>query len=1004
MEVFLEDLKSLEVLDLSQNQITVPSGLEALSCLRVVNLTDNPNLAVKKTLELLVSGELSNLEEVSLAPDSTRSDGSQTNKILMALILKNPRLALIDRLEIDIDTRVNAFTKLLKGTNFDPKMYRINCALYISACPKIESFLPDDVGIGKHYNCVDVTELLYLGWLRLLNIDINFGAFINLEKLSIAHNHIDDITAIGIGELKKLTWLDIRNNNLKNSASQIGSMIDRLTAIEVIALAGNPCMNNKGERLKILRHVKRLQELDCPFRVLDTEITVAERVQAWTEIGSDLKVAPELMGCIAALKLRSPAGKLPAQVLGLDLSGIELPGIDLQAYSNLRKLNLSNNKLFSLEGSGIANMRSLMVLNLQNNCLSDMNELVGTITYIRGLEYIGIGGNNFGNSARRKLLNSLPIVRSVDCTLRFIDSTPVTLEEILEAIKDEFVDEEQAEHFKFDVALRRCISLSDLQQPDLVTKLNLSSFGLTYIQVGYFTKLEWLDLSNNRITFDQLQNSGVDKLSCLRYIDLSTNHLIHVTQTAAILSCNPNLSTVFMIGNKSYPVESEKHRIAFLKGWQGIATKAFSLVELNGVPIGVEERLEAVHDVLSERDAQKLRLEMHLIREMIPVHTPDLSLSGLGLAYVDAIHGWPFLQRLNLSNNKIVDAVTLDLVNIPSLVSLDLRQNSIETIKNLLDGLKVCHRLREVYIHMSTKDGETKAPDTYLDYVGRNLRGITMIDDLENPHALNSVQRDAQDWLYGLTRLSSNNLRDINIAGLGLPSEAFFFVLMALREIGHINSLHANENLWNKGGKQQRIRRYREFCIAALSDLAILDDERILEAERLNALRMIDDEAKKGVEVFNKAGWIAVAGEAKEAFRPEDEKDDGKKNKDLALFDPGAIAAKKFQGVEIKTPEFLASAANGSSVVSKVDVISGSVLSKLEIFVHFIQIYSLTLTLDVGIPWPSILIDISEWTKFFTFDFDKWFNIDIVYQQQLKFAFVMGLPFYFYGYISLRTG
>jgi hypothetical protein len=58
-------------------------------------------------------------------------------------------------------------------------------------------------------------------------------------------------------------------------------------AVQAIALRGNPCMakNAKKARVTLLGHVKSLRQHHCSLRVIDTPISVDERVAAWLSRG-----------------------------------------------------------------------------------------------------------------------------------------------------------------------------------------------------------------------------------------------------------------------------------------------------------------------------------------------------------------------------------------------------------------------------------------------------------------------------------------------------------------------------------------------------------------------------------------------------------------------------------------------------------------------------------------------------------------------------------------------
>ncbi len=66
-------------------------------------------------------------------------------------------------------------------------------------------------------------------------------------------------------------------------------------------------------------------------------------------------------------------------------------------------------------------------------------------------------------------------------------------------------------------------------------------------------------------------------------------------------------------------------------------------------------------------------------------------------------------------------------------------------------------------------------------------------------------------------------------------------------------------------------------------------------------------------------------------------------------------------------------------------------LHKAEIVANFLQIYGLVLVLP-DIPWPKVWLDFSIFTNFFTFDWERYFSIDVPFAMEMKFGGVMLIP------------
>lgn len=77
----------------------------------------------------------------------------------------------------------------------------------------------------------------------------------------------------------------------------------------------------------------------------------------------------------------------------LDLNDAGFKKIDVKKYLNLEMLLLKNNKLNTLEDSGIHNLEKLCVLDLRNNHLNKLEEIVNIIRSLPELKTIGLSGN-----------------------------------------------------------------------------------------------------------------------------------------------------------------------------------------------------------------------------------------------------------------------------------------------------------------------------------------------------------------------------------------------------------------------------------------------------------------------------------------------------------------------------------------------------------------------------------------------------------------------------------
>jgi len=66
--------------------------------------------------------------------------------------------------------------------------------------------------------------------------------------------------------------------------------------------------------------------------------------------------------------------------------------------------------------------------------------------------------------------------------------------------------------------------------------------------------------------------------------------------------------------------------------------------------------------------------------------------------------------------------------------------------------------------------------------------------------------------------------------------------------------------------------------------------------------------------------------------------------------------------------------------------------NKLEIFIHYLQVYGLVLISSIHINWPPAFYQFSEWVRIFTLQLDKWFSF-LPFQSNIMFWVVSFFPF-----------
>jgi Leucine-rich repeat (LRR) protein len=437
--------RSLLKLDLERNRVREIRGLESLICLRVCLLAGNPELETKKVLSQLKPHV--GLEHLSIRPkpEKEKADLGFLKRILIALPQAD-RLCMIDGVSISAADRMAIVSETVKFSSpRDLCAYNVNLALLIASSPvQGRDYNPQSIvarrGVVNHA----IQQLYGLSGLHLriddlVSVQCDFRSFTRLERLDLSRNAIDDVSALGLSSLPSLMWLDLRDNKIATPIPQLAAQIDAIPSLQVIALRGNPCLSSdsekrqKANRLALLGSMQRVRSVDCSLRVLDTEITVNERVEAWQAGGLSAAEAETLRAQIA-LYVRTPTGALqqPASVLTLDLSGLDLLFVPLVSFTRLERLCLRGNRLQKVSGLGLEACTSLVSLDLRDNKLTSCNDIAVVCSSLKSLRALACCAGNIAlgdNDAdiRRAVISSLTMLCEPSCALRYLDEALLTV-------------------------------------------------------------------------------------------------------------------------------------------------------------------------------------------------------------------------------------------------------------------------------------------------------------------------------------------------------------------------------------------------------------------------------------------------------------------------------------------------------------------------------------------------------------------------------------------------
>ncbi len=135
--------------------------------------------------------------------------------------------------------------------------------------------------------------------------------------------------------------------------------------------------------------------------------------------------------------------------------------------------------------------------------------------------------------------------------------------------------------------------------------------------------MQLLYFGRNALYDEVVLEANLGNLTCLRVLDLSDNHVAHLSTLSSVVQACPSLTEVHFLGNPCFPADTPAARAALLAGVPRCTAPGFQL-SLNGVSVSREERLGVVlagaKDGSPDATVATARLAMILVED---VHAGD---------------------------------------------------------------------------------------------------------------------------------------------------------------------------------------------------------------------------------------------------------------------------------------------------------------------------------------------------------------------------------------------
>ncbi|KAJ5068520.1 leucine rich repeat protein [Anaeramoeba ignava] len=995
-------------------------GLSSLTSLRLLDLSNNPHLDLKHTLGSL--SEVTTLEVISFASDMVSQlikkpsrknllgtkqrlenhhkkiteelsmfNQEYRDKVLKALLYKNPGLSTLDAQAITYEERVLCYEEYAKKKKriqqSDIEAYKFALAVTLSSIvvphERAKILHPKNLGqLGTHFDVTQITNLTRLSGIGISEKAIDLSKFPNLEYLNLSNNNIRSILGLGLERLKRLKAVDFSNNQIQDNLDDIGKLLDNMRWLEVLCLRGNPNMRTLTDRKKLLANIPGLKDNSCALKIVDYEISIFELVEVWRQMGVSEDFC-EQMRFGALFRLKNKQGMEFEKVKQLDLSESKIETIDLTSFVNLEKLALRYNEISNVKNiKGLEDMKEMKALDLRYNKITRMKTLSHLTRKFTKLIAFGAAGNPFemdkksGLEYRVIFIASLTQLQNFKCPLKQLDGEEISVDEIIGAWKSTSFSSIDYESYRFNANIQRRYP-SDLTS-DQIEELNLTNCNISTMDFSPFKRLKKLSLRGNKITDRDLVSSNILTLKLLEQLDLRENKLRDLSVVAQIIDQMENLSWVYVDGNPAFTNDTPDLRVRFLCLIPSSLKPDSKLEALNGSRISVQERSASISLQKKEKDSNENSLEEYRFQMVVkklrldPETTTQIFLARYELKRISGISIFQKLEVLDISSNMIDTLEGQNLHTLPVLRSLDLRQNRFSSLASMLGPLSQIASLRELMIQNSTVKSETSKVESYLSLVCLRLRGLEVLDGKINPHPL-----DQDNWenLEKLSKLTGgrggnpNSISDIDLSNGGFEPELFDAVLQCLKELP-VKRLKMNKNGW------ERVSQYRFRIVHEIPLLKVLDDLPVSIAQRANALEL----AQKGKLKVGKDRTGVIATGVGVGFSGALMTGGGNdQNPTANIAGDGANQVNQQVGNSANNDNFpemdgLKSGLSDirNTAVSKAEFLrpTGTPLTKLEIFVNFFQILGLLVTLVDRSFWPKAFLKMSWVTLPFSVDID----------------------------------
>lgn len=611
----------------------------------------------------------------------------------------------------------------------------------------------------------DMGQDIFMSFKKVKTLDIHGNRLVALKKgqfkglreaeiLDLSFNNLSKLDASHVSDLTKMTWINVSHNALTEITR---GTFARNAVLRVLNMSFNNIKKIDSNTFRGMRFLRRLYLHDNMI----------------SDVGRGTFGSVTRIGTIdlARNRIKKVDYQMFFQLNYVEIVNLaenEIIEIQKDSFKDLylTHINISHNRLETIEPKSFINCANMTVLDLSHNLIKSIpRNAFDETTYAS--EWI-LTHNLLTNISQIPLLNMTGL-RVLNASYNNIVDIPKNSFPKLYELHTIDVSHNNISHI-YNAVFQNLLSLRILNlSHNALEKIGPSTFGTLH------TLLE-MDLSNNYLR--DITRGALAKISGLRLLSMAHNKLERLFQIPISLNhLNLAYNEISEIPDKTWPTMNSllSMDLSYNKLRDNLQRGSFAgLLTLQQLNLEANEISEVPRDSLSELGTmQYLYLKDNNISTLPKAAFGNLPIlfevhlvnNGLSSVSPRAFDGLLQLLRLNMSNNLLRTIPNDAFHGLVSLRKLDVSYNLLSTLDNKTNGLlDDCLSLEEIDLSHNRFSFITKKTFPSNQYIRYQLRKINL--------SYNTMSIVTHDMKFGTKtvtdlNLAHNNIKDIRPGVLG---------------------------------------------------------------------------------------------------------------------------------------------------------------------------------------------------------------------------------------------